>query len=135
MPDIAGRADLEMLLRAFYARALHDPLLRPIFVDVAHMDLEAHLPVITDFWQKVLWNEGVYTGRTMRVHRQLHARAPLSQAHFDRWLQLWGDTLAELFSGPVADQALGHARRIASVMVRQLHEPRPVLRPLTIVAR
>jgi len=132
--DIAGRADLEVLLRAFYSSALNDPLLRPIFVDLAHMDLEAHLPVICDFWNKVLFNEGQYSGRAMHVHRQLHARVAFTEAHFTRWLHVWDETLSENFTGPVADQARGHAKRIAAVLLRQLTDPRPVLRVLPVTA-
>ena len=123
MADIAGRADLEVLLRAFYDNAMVDPLLRTVFVDVAHMNLAQHLPVITDFWSKVLFDEGVYNGRAMHVHRQLNARTPLTRAYFDRWLQLWAATLAENFDGPVAGQAREHAQRIARAFLRQLGDP------------
>lgn len=133
MNDIASRADLESLLRSFYDRALLDPLLRRVFVEVAHMDLDAHLPIICDFWNRVLFNEGVYNGRTMHVHRQLHSLHTLHQAHFDRWLQLWNEALDDNFEGPVTEQARRHAARMAAVFLRQLNEARPVLRPLRIV--
>ena len=132
--DIATREDLESLLRAFYGRALVDPLLRHVFVDVVHMDLEAHLPVIADFWQKVLFDTGTYSGRTMEVHRRIHRRVPLTEGHFDRWLELWGETVRDGFRGPVADQAVVHATRIAAVFQRQLAEQRPGLRTLPVVA-
>ena len=53
--DLTNRDDVEFLVRNFYARAFADPLLGPIFVDVARMDLAAHLPVMCDFWQTVLF--------------------------------------------------------------------------------
>lgn len=133
-PDLAGRAELETLLRDFYEHALADPLLRPVFVDVAHMDLEQHLPVITDFWVKVLFDEGTYSGRTMAVHRGIHARAPLTGEHFARWLALWRDAVDRWFAGPVAEQAKAHAERIAAVFLRQLTEPRRSL-PVVVGAR
>jgi hemoglobin len=133
--DLAGRDDLEALLRDFYGHALEDPLLRHIFVDVAHMDLEAHLPVICDFWQKVLFNVGTYNGQAMTVHRRINDRAPLTAAHFDRWLALWGEAIDRSFAGPVADAAKAHAKRMAAVFLRQLTEPRGILRSLPLVAR
>lgn len=133
MHDIAGRDDIELLLRDFYSRALQDPLLRQVFVDVAHMDLEAHLPQITDFWQKVLLDTGTYSGRVMEVHRRIHERIPLTGAHFGRWLVLWRDSVADNHSGPVAEQAVTHAERMTSVFLRNLTEPVQVLRPLPIV--
>jgi hemoglobin len=122
-PDIATRADLDHLLRDFYVRAFDDPLLRHVFVDVVHMDLEAHLPVLTDFWQKVLFDEGVYNGQVMAVHRRIHRLSPLTGAHFDRWLQLWRGAVDASFSGPVAQAAVGHAERMASVFLRNLTAP------------
>jgi hemoglobin len=43
LPDLTGRADIETLLRAFYAQAFADDLLGHVFLDVAQMDLDAHL--------------------------------------------------------------------------------------------
>lgn len=130
-PDLGDRADLERLLRDFYARAFADPLLGHVFVDVVHMDLEAHLPVLADFWEKVLFETGSYSGSAMRVHRQVHQQVRLTQEHFDRWLQLWRDSLAA-YEGPVADAAAEHARRMAASFLRALREPArslPVVTP------
>ena len=52
--DIESRADLERLVRAFYARAFADPIIGWIFTDVARLDLEAHVPQITSFWETVV---------------------------------------------------------------------------------
>lgn len=133
VPDLATRADVERLLRAFYGRALVDPLLRPVFVDVARLDLEAHLPVIADFWERTLLGTGRYTGRAMAVHRELHARVPLTPEHFDRWLVLWRQALDGLFAGPTARRAEAHAVRVSAAVLRQLGSA-PV-RPLPVIAR
>ena len=133
MQDITTREDLELLLRDFYGRAFADPLLRQVFVDVVRMDLEQHLPVIVEFWRKVLFNAGTYNGRTMEVHRRVHQCIPLTQAHFTRWLELWQDAIAANFTGPVAAQAASQAARMASGFLRNLSAPRRVLRPLPIV--
>lgn len=133
--DLSSRDDLEVVLRDFYGTATVDPLLGPVFTDVAHMDLEQHLPVITDFWTKVLFDVGTYNGRAMEVHRRLHARSPLTAAHFEVWLRLWVEAVDRSFTGPVADQAKAHAHRMAGVFLRELTEPRRVLRPLPLVGR
>lgn len=128
--DIRDRADIDGLLRAFYAGVFDDPLLARIFVDVAHMDLEEHLPAIGDFWEKVLFNTAVYNGRAMEVHRRLHRREPLTAAHFDRWVQLWDQTVDARHDGPVAEMAKAHAARIAVAIQRNLPdaaEQRPEL--------
>lgn len=132
MRDIACRADLDELLRAFYGQALADPVLRPVFVDEMHLDLDVHLPVIADFWEQVLFRTGSYSGATMDVHRRVHERIPLSATHFDRWLELWQRTVDELHAGPVAELAKARAGRMASVFLRNLSTP-PAGRPLALL--
>lgn len=121
MRDIESRADIDAILRAFYARAFDDALLAHIFIEVAHMDLEEHLPVIGSFWEKVLFNTGAYIGDAMGLHRHLHGLEPLTPAHFERWLSLWTATIDDRHAGPVAAAALQHAGRIALAMQRNLH--------------
>ena len=86
--DIRDRADCERLVRAFYGKALEDPIIGFIFTDVAKLDLEAHVPRITSFWQTVLLGEKTYNGGAFGPHAHLHARVELKRGHFDRWLQL-----------------------------------------------
>lgn len=129
--DLACRADLDALLAAFYGRAVVDPRLRPVFVDEMQLDLAVHLPVIAAFWEQVLFRTGSYGGRTMEVHRRIHERIPLTEAHFDRWLELWQSSVDAMFAGPVAEQAKTHATRMASVFQRNLSaEPTPRSLPL-----
>lgn len=119
-PDIANRADIEALTRDFYSRAFADPLLGPVFVDVARMDLEAHLPIICDFWETVLFRAGLYKRNALTVHVDLHAKAPLTAEHFGRWVDLWHATVDDHFAGEVAERAKVQAARIAWSMSRRL---------------
>jgi hemoglobin len=118
--DIADRADCERLVRAFYGQALGDPLIGWIFTDVARLDLEAHVPVLTSFWEGVLLGGRSYRGGAFRPHAVLHAQVGLRAGHFDRWLTLWGATVDELFAGERAEQAKGHARRVAEAFEQRL---------------
>jgi hemoglobin len=111
--DIETRADCERLVRAFYGRALEDPIIGFIFVDVAKLDLEAHVPRITSFWETILLGAQTYGGGAFGPHAALHARVTLRQGHFDRWLQLWFGTVDELFAGERANLAKIHALRVA----------------------
>jgi hemoglobin len=111
--DIEDRADCERLVRAFYGRALEDPLIGWLFTDVARLDLEAHVPQITSFWETVLLGARSYAGGAFRPHAALHMRAQLRAAHFERWLVLWTETVDELFAGERAELAKAHAHRVA----------------------
>jgi len=111
--DIEDRADCERLVRAFYARALTDPMIGWIFVDVAKLDLEAHVPAIASFWETILLGARSYGGGAFAPHAALHAKASLRAGHFERWLVLWGATVDELFAGERAELAKAHALRVA----------------------
>ena len=120
LPDIEDRAGCERLVRAFYTRALEDPIIGWIFTDIARLDVEAHVPVIASFWETVLLGAGSYRGGAFRPHAALHARVPLRAGHFERWLVLWRATVDELFAGPRAELAKAHAERVAHAFHRRL---------------
>ena len=121
--DIAEGADVERLVRAFYGRALTDPVIGWIFTDVAHLDLEAHVPAITAFWETILLGAHSYGGGAFAPHAALHARVGLREGHFARWLVLWRGTVDELFAGPRAEEAKAHAERVARAFLGRLQAP------------
>jgi hemoglobin len=118
--DIETRDDCERLVRAFYGRALADPMIGFLFVDVARLDLEAHVPQITSFWETILLGAQSYSGGAFRPHAALHAQVPLRSGNFERWLELWRETVDELFQGPRAELAKAHALRVARAFHRRL---------------
>lgn len=120
MKDLANRADVEELVSTFYRAAFADPLIGPVFTEVAKMDLDHHLPIMCDFWETVLWNAGLYRRNALQVHFVLHGRHPLGEEHFDRWLTLWSTTIDARFAGPVAERAKLQAARIAGSMLRRM---------------
>lgn len=119
--DISGVGDIEQLLRDFYGRCFDDDLLGPIFIDVARLNLEAHLPVMVDFWMTVLFRTGDYKRNLLQVHNDLHERTPLTPAHLDRWLDLWVHSVETAFSGEVATMAITQAQRISWSLSRRLN--------------
>jgi hemoglobin len=48
---------IEALVRAFYGRARHDPLIRPVFESKVH-DWEAHIAGLCTFWSFVVSMSG-----------------------------------------------------------------------------
>jgi hemoglobin len=120
--DIESRADCEQLVRAFYGRALEDPIIGFIFVDVAKLDLEAHVPRITSFWETILLGARSYGGGAFRPHAELHAKVRLREGHFAQWLNLWFRTVNELFAGERAELAKTHANRVAQAFLHRLQQ-------------
>lgn len=119
--DLANRADIETLLHRFYGTALHDDALSEPFAELRATGLDEHIPTMCDFWETVLFRTGRYQGSALTVHRDLHARIPLSANHFVRWLTLWREAVDEMYDGPVAEHAKVQAARIAWSMNRRLN--------------
>lgn len=119
-PDLADRADVEALLQRFYGRAFYDDLLAEPFAEIRTRGLQAHLPVMCDFWETVLFRAGLYRSNTLHAHRKVHHRIPLLANHFLRWLSLWNTAVDEMYRGPTAEHAKVQAARIASSMHRRL---------------
>jgi hemoglobin len=116
LPDLDSRERVEEFVDRFYAKVLVDPVLAPIFLDTAAIDLDVHLPHIKDYWCKLLLGENAYRRHTMNIHRQLHAKRELAPADFQRWLDLFLATLWEGYRGPGAERARRVAEAIAGNM-------------------
>ena len=118
--DIENRSDIDLLMRNFYARAMNDDVIGYIFTDVAKLDLDHHLPIIGDFWETMLFRTGDYGrhGRNpLMVHGELNEKTPLLPEHFERWLEIFGESVDELFDGNAADFIKMRAGQIANRMM------------------
>ena len=111
--DIENREDIDKLMRLFYRDAIADEKIGFIFTDIAKLDLEHHLPIIGDFWEKVLFGSPVYFNNPLTVHQKLHERFPLQPEHFIRWVEVFSQIVDTLFAGEIADLSKSRARAIA----------------------
>ncbi len=114
--DIETREDLEHMLAMFYKKAFEDDLISRFFIEVVPLNLEQHLPVITDFWESVLLNAKGYRKNVMDIHAHIHSISPIKKVHLDRWLKLFTGTVDELFEGSKATLAKQRAISIATLM-------------------
>ena len=119
-PDLDTREQVDRFVDRFYERLLKDDILGPIFLDVAAVDLDVHLPHIKDYWAKLLLGETAYRRHTMNIHRRLHGRRALTGADFDRWLDYFISAVDSGWEGPKAEQAKRVAAAIAGNMRRSL---------------
>lgn len=111
--DISTEADVRTFVDGFYGKVLEDDLLRPIFVDLAAVNFDEHLPKMYTFWSSLLFGTGTYHGAPFPAHAALMPN--LSHEHFNRWLTLFEATLNEHFEGPVTDMAKKRAQNIAGI--------------------
>lgn len=112
-PDIQTSEDIQTLIDAFYVEVRRDPVIGYLFNEVAKVDWSHHLPRMYAFWEFLLLGKDTYAGNPIEPHFRLHAMAPLSETHFDRWIALFTQTVDEHFAGAVAENAKTRARLIA----------------------
>ncbi|WP_328925631.1 group III truncated hemoglobin [Streptomyces sp. NBC_00190] len=118
--DISGRADLDVVLRRFYTAAFADARIGPFFTEIAGTDLEAHLPRITDFWERALFRTADYRRDAFAPHGALHSARAMTAADFGRWVQLWRATIDGRHHGPNAERAKELGERIALALHKRL---------------
>lgn len=122
--DIETREDIELLLTEFYKIAICDKEIGHHFDE---LDLESHLPVIVDFWEKVLFGRNIYFGNPLFIHQKLHEKAPLTLEHFHRWVEIFTETIDANFAGDMAENARLRAEAIAHSLNQRLNEHLPVI--------
>lgn len=101
-------AMIERLVRRFYEKIRADELLEPIFA--SRIDTwEPHLQRMFAFWSSVTLMTGRYSGNPMQKHIAL----PIDADHFDRWLEIFAETAAEICPPAAARLFVEKASRIA----------------------
>lgn len=107
--DTEGDRLIAALVDTFYDRARRDPELAPIFADAIH-DWDTHLDRIRQFWAAHLLGRGGYSGQIFMMHAVL----PLTPEHFDRWLELFGQTASEILPAGMRGRAMARANHMSS---------------------
>lgn len=81
------------LVDAFYAKVRRDQMLGPIFDSAIGDQWDAHLATMRTFWSTIMLGSATYKGNPLAAHVRL---PEINSAHFDRWLDLWRETAAEV---------------------------------------
>lgn len=109
--EINTLSEVKELVDKFYDKVREDTLLAPIFNEVIQDNWPKHLEKMYSFWQTILLKEHTYYGAPFVPHANL----PVQKEHFERWLHLFRETLAENFKGEAASEALWRANKMAEM--------------------
>lgn len=112
MADLDNPAAIHRMVQLFYASLLEDPVMRPVFLEVAGVHLAEHLPLIEGYWCKMLLGEDTYHRNMIFHHEQLHDQQALTNEHFELWFDHFNRTLDTYFDGPYTQKARTLARKI-----------------------
>jgi len=100
----------------FYRRARLDELIGPVF-DARIGDWDFHLARMADFWSAALLRTGRYSGHPVVVHGTIPG---LNRDHFDRWIELFEETVRDLCPPAQAEAFLSRALRMRTAMTKVL---------------
>lgn len=109
--DVSKREDIELMVNEFYSKVRKDDVLGGIFEDIIQDRWPEHLEKMYRFWETVLLNNHTYHGSPFLPH----AKLPIGKDQFDRWLELFVETICENFNGKVADEAKWRAEKMAEM--------------------
>ena len=128
MNKIENRKDVNILVNKFYAKIRQDELLGPIFN--GHIPAEnwpEHLEKLTDFWETNLFGIPKFKGNPSQKHASVDKNMghTIEQLHFGKWLQLWFETIDELYEGELARKAKESARKMATGQFLTIWHNRP----------
>ena len=129
LKDIANIEDIKILVDTFYDKVNKDPLLSPIFNEVAKVDWASHLPKMYEFWNMIIFGSRNYHGSPMGTHIHLSTQTTMGTEQFDRWKFLFFKTMDELFIGTNAAEAKSRAEAIAATMmykIKNLAQSKPL---------
>jgi len=116
LKDIESRSDIDTVLVSFYQKAVTDNLIGRFFTEVVPLNLTTHLPVITDFWEAVIFNTHSYRKNVMEIHQHIHQLSSIKKQHLDRWVQIFTITIDEHFAGEKTNLMKQRAASIATLM-------------------
>jgi hemoglobin len=123
MYHTATEDSIAEVVDTFYGRIRDDQLLGPIFAGAIGSDWEPHLHKMKMFWSSVLLASRTYKGNPMIAHLQLPR---LTRDHFERWLQLWRETVTALCSDELASLFNRKAQMIGERLLHAIttyHQP------------
>lgn len=121
--EIENFTDVQLLVRSFYNKVLKDEKLGHYFAYAFEHHWDKHLETLDRFWNSLLFFTGGYEGNPMQIHATLHHFKHLDKAAFDRWIQLFLQTVDELFVGEKAELARQRAYSIATMMQLKILHP------------
>ncbi|GIZ07533.1 group III truncated hemoglobin [Flavobacterium sp. UMI-01] len=111
LPDITTLDDIKLLVNTFYDKVQKDDLIGPIFNQKIGHRWAEHLEKMYRFWQTILLEVHSYSGSPFPPHKHL----PVEKEHFNRWMEIFTDTVNALFEGTIADEAKLRAKNMAEM--------------------
>ena len=123
--DILDRNDISLLLHTFYNKIRTNTEIGHFFNETIN-DWDGHLEKLTDFWENNLFAIRKYYGNPVAAHVEVDEKFKytINPNIFGLWLNLWFETLDELFEGENVEILKRRARKMGTVLLVNIYENR-----------
>ncbi len=119
--EMVTEQTIKRLVDTFYDKIRSEPELGPFFADIignSNNAWESHLEKMYAFWSSIMLKSGRYNGNPFRKHQELPA---FNITFFDRWLELFAETVHEIHLPHIAAQYIEKSMLIAQSLKQGLY--------------
>ncbi len=123
--DLKNRADINKLVLSFYSKIQKNEEIGYFFNNIIQ-DWEEHYEKLTDFWESNLFFTGSFRGNPAIAHVNVDKEHnySISEYHFGIWMNLWFQTIDELFEGEMAERLKHNARKMSTHLFLRIYQSR-----------
>ena len=116
------KENLDKMVKIFYAKVLQDDIVGPFFIAKLGDDLKSdrwavHLELLTNFWASIAIGDSTYKGNPFAPHLNIENLSPQA---FQRWLELFAQTLDIVYNPEIANFFKQRSTIIAGNFMRNL---------------
>lgn len=116
MEDINNRNDINNIVKKFYDKAIPDKIIGHFFTQIIPINWKEHIETVINFWDSIIFGTSEYKNNPMTAHIHMNTLSKMEKKHFERWLQLWTNTINENYKGNTATELINRANSIAKIM-------------------
>jgi hemoglobin len=113
--DLLNKKDIKKLVHSFFEKAKQDKILEHFFNNV-NFNEKKHILTMCKFWENALFYSGNYVGNPMQTHMDINSKSALNTNHFSKWIQLFNETVDELFEGENAETIKQKAFNVSTIL-------------------
>jgi hemoglobin len=119
--DLDTPSEVGEFVTRFYREIAQDDRFHHYFETVAHVDWHVHTLELTEYWSGILF-DGPHDNadRVIEQHRWLHETTPFDNSLFERWLEIFNETLDGGWRGVYAERLRKRAKGLAWAMAHRL---------------
>ena len=117
--ELADLEDIKVFVDSFYGKVQADELIGPIFNAVI-TDWGPHLEKMYAFWNAALFSVPGFKGNPFARHAPLGLERP----HFQRWIELFNQTIDAYFEGEMAEDTKRRAGLMANLFISKIEHMR-----------